>query len=245
MMHYPYPSSSSSSSSPSSSSSSIDKEDFLAIDPSGTWLWRWDQQFQNLRIPFLRSLCTIHPDPLDSQSLFSYAFSKDPEELLPISSHTIDQRSFRSKRAKERSRRRGNHASDSVSIPSLYLPSSRVFSEFCHELVGRYHLDRHMVKEKVSNVLLLTQDQREKEGMRYKVLLSGGGSILTNHVVFAIGIVNQPRVPSWASQLLPSIPRHVVVHSKDLIDGNLDFVYLFFPSPLPLPPDSKKTNKPK
>jgi hypothetical protein len=39
------------------------REDIMVVDPSGTWMQRWKQQFAAFRIERLRSPSFFHPDP--------------------------------------------------------------------------------------------------------------------------------------------------------------------------------------
>jgi hypothetical protein len=55
--------------------------EFSVIDPSGTWMQRWCQQFAAQDIPYLRSPIVHHPDP-NSQALRVFAESRH-RELFP------------------------------------------------------------------------------------------------------------------------------------------------------------------
>ena len=44
---------------------SLRPEDAIVVDPHGTWMENWRSQFASLRIQFLRSTVTSHPDPFD------------------------------------------------------------------------------------------------------------------------------------------------------------------------------------
>jgi cation diffusion facilitator CzcD-associated flavoprotein CzcO len=54
---------------------------FVVIDPSGTWMQRWHQQFAAQDISYLRSPIVHHPDP-NSQALRAFAESRH-RELFP------------------------------------------------------------------------------------------------------------------------------------------------------------------
>jgi FAD-NAD(P)-binding len=54
---------------------------FTVIDPSGTWMERWHQQFAAQDISYLRSPIVHHPDP-NSQALRTFAESRT-QELFP------------------------------------------------------------------------------------------------------------------------------------------------------------------
>ncbi len=55
--------------------------EFVVIDPSGTWMQRWHQQFAAQDISYLRSPIVHHPDP-NSQALRVFAESRH-RELFP------------------------------------------------------------------------------------------------------------------------------------------------------------------
>jgi hypothetical protein len=55
--------------------------EFVVIDPSGTWMQHWHQQFVAQDISYLRSPIVHHPDP-NSQALRTFAESR-PQELFP------------------------------------------------------------------------------------------------------------------------------------------------------------------
>ena len=44
---------------------SVSSDNLMVVDPAGTWMEQWRSQFASLRIPFLRSIVTAHPDPHD------------------------------------------------------------------------------------------------------------------------------------------------------------------------------------
>ncbi|NCJ07813.1 SidA/IucD/PvdA family monooxygenase [Synechococcales cyanobacterium C] len=54
---------------------------FVVLDPSGTWMQRWQQQFMAQDIPYLRSPAAHHPDP-NPVALRTFAESR-PQELFP------------------------------------------------------------------------------------------------------------------------------------------------------------------
>jgi FAD-NAD(P)-binding len=54
---------------------------FLVLDPSGTWMQQWHQQFTALEIPHLRSPAVHHPDP-NPAALRAFAEHRS-EELFP------------------------------------------------------------------------------------------------------------------------------------------------------------------
>lgn len=54
---------------------------FVVLDPSGTWMQRWSQQFAAQDISYLRSPAAHHPDP-NLAALRTFAESR-PQELFP------------------------------------------------------------------------------------------------------------------------------------------------------------------
>jgi hypothetical protein len=58
------------------------RDRFLVLDPSGTWMQHWHQQFAALEIPHLRSPAVHHPDP-NPGALRSFAENRSQELFHP------------------------------------------------------------------------------------------------------------------------------------------------------------------
>lgn len=75
------------------SSTLLNASDIAVIDPSGTWLQRWDAQFRAFDIPQLRSPSFFHPDPADGDALRTFAVRNGRgEELHETAADLFDKR---------------------------------------------------------------------------------------------------------------------------------------------------------
>eukprot|EP00798_Chlamydomonas_sp_ICE-L_P001830 gene1830-33248_t len=149
------------------------------VDPSGTWLTRWDEQFEGLGIQHLRSPMSVHPDPSSSYALEMFAtHRKRGTEVHEMKMMERDM-DFRG---------------------PFWLPGTHLFKDFCRTVVMRYKLEDNVTKGKAVDV----QPIKDSYG-KYShsvVTLGDGRQLSAKRVVIAVGSTNIPRVPSFAEPWL-------------------------------------------
>lgn len=176
------------------------------IDPASEWLHEWKENFQQLRIQYLRSPAMAHPDTFDSKALLAYAYmqgqqhQQHPDAL--VESGCADLRKL--------------IGLGETQIGLWKLPSNALFLEFCQHLVERLSHDRvqgHVVdivavpntneEEKLYDVLYFTQTgpngSNGAGGMQQKIrcksiILATGTS---GKVVIPPGLDHCPTLYSW------------------------------------------------
>ena len=145
------------------------------IDEGGSWLNRWDDQFQALEIPHLRSPSDQNPCPYDSFALQQFAAARGREcefvNLEPGSVPDCECCGFK-----------GN----------FLLPSTALFRDFCAHLLSQYPaVADHVTRGRVKTVERLDDDLA-------RVNLADGTSMVARRVVVAVGPSAAPRLPDWA-----------------------------------------------
>ncbi len=123
---------------------------FLVIDPSGTWMRHWNQQFAAFEIPYLRSPVVHHPVP-------------DPHALRTFAAERLDEL-----------------------IDPYSRPGSRLFQEFCQDVVHRWQLEQSVYPGQVVRIEPLTKS--------FRLDLADGQQLVARRVVLAhgAGVIQQP-----------------------------------------------------
>ena len=145
------------------------------VDEGGSWLNRWDDQFQALEIPHLRSPSDQNPCPYDSFALQQFAAARGREcefvNLEPGSVPDCECCGFK-----------GN----------FLLPSTALFRDFCAHLLSQYPaVANHVTRGRVKTLERLDDDLA-------RVVLADGTSMVARRVVVAVGPSAAPRLPDWA-----------------------------------------------
>uniref|UniRef100_A0A0G4HAD6 Uncharacterized protein n=1 Tax=Chromera velia CCMP2878 TaxID=1169474 RepID=A0A0G4HAD6_9ALVE len=130
----------------SSASNSIHNST-LVIDTHGRWMAQWAADFEAFGIEFLRSHEYLHPDPYDFQSLTVWAKMRNRgSELKQM--NCVD--------------RRDCHR---VGFKGPFVtPGSRLFLDFCADLVARYGLEQIVRKGTVEEIQILPPQPCSGEG---------------------------------------------------------------------------------
>lgn len=129
--------------------------DVVVVDPAGSWLARWHSQFDQMKIKFLRSPVTAHPDPFEDTSLLSFASGqKRDAELLPIDNlffRTGNETKNSKSRVTEHRARKAKQKETFNQVDEKFFrrPSTPLFRQFCDELVSRYKLANIVKKASV------------------------------------------------------------------------------------------------
>ena len=116
----------------------------VVVDSNGGWMSQWSKDFKALGIDILRSHVNLHPEPFDFQSLVVWAARERRESELLQMGH-VD---------REACRRAGFYG-------PFELPGTRLFLDFCADLVDRYGLDSLLMKGTVVDVKLCKADGEE------------------------------------------------------------------------------------
>lgn len=159
----------------------------MVVDSHGEWLAQWEKDFMALGIEYLRSHQHMHPCPFDFQSLQVYAEWKGrTKELKPMKQ--VD---------RDACRKAGYYG-------PFVVPSSKLFSDFCHSLVERYGLGPLVSKGSVEDIRVI-------EGAyprMFEVRLGDGRRFHARRVVCSVGPgpAFRAELPRWADELAATAP---------------------------------------
>ncbi|KAF8055740.1 purine nucleoside phosphorylase [Scenedesmus sp. PABB004] len=160
------------------------------VDPAGAWLGRWRTQFAGLGIAHLRSSSAVHPDPLDTHALATYAAEQRRlAELRPLT----------------------EVAKSADFAGPFHVPGSALFEAFCADLVRRYCLDDCVIADQVVSLTPVHAAPQRPGGtaaaaapppvQHWLVGLASGRQLVARKVVLAVGSTNRARVPPALSHL--------------------------------------------
>lgn len=93
-------------------------------------------------------------------------------------------------------------------FPPYDLPGTRLFNDFCEDVIRRWDLDNMVTGEKVIRI----QPLRNPLFSRFRLWLSSGKSVVARRVVFATGS-SQVQIPDWVSQIHQNYPEDKICHS--------------------------------
>ncbi|KAF0742477.1 hypothetical protein Ae201684_002573 [Aphanomyces euteiches] len=175
------------------------------LDPSGTWCSTWNCNFATFGISHLRSPVSVHLDPLRPDGLRDYAVATNQLETQvsdPPQSIHIGQRS----------REFTNNTSifNETDRQFLGCPSQKLFAAFNRQLVKQYGLDTLVQKTRAKTIEHLPD-------RTFRVTCDDGATLLAKNVVVAIGTLNIPRIPTWATPLRATDAKANVIHSSELV----------------------------
>lgn len=193
--------------------------DIMVIDPSGKWMSRWKTQFSIYSIEYLRSPLTFHPDPSDEDALKSFAEIENRQNELLECSDLFNKSIKTSRKMRERSlfneRDRQNFTK----------PSSKLFQDFCDDLIRRNHFEDIVTKGLVSQIIPYSKEDGFCEYFRVLVCdpetNEPTAEILAKNIVCSIGFLNLPNMPNWAQKNILEIPSGRITHSKDLLRNTI------------------------
>ncbi|NJM19460.1 MAG: lysine N(6)-hydroxylase/L-ornithine N(5)-oxygenase family protein [Richelia sp. RM2_1_2] len=96
--------------------------------------------------------------------------------------------------------------------PPYDLPGTRLFNDFCQDVIHRCDLENIVIGEKVTRI----QPLHNPLLSRFRLWLGSGESILARRVVLATGS-SQIQIPDWVNQINTKYPEDKLIHSH-LID---------------------------
>jgi cation diffusion facilitator CzcD-associated flavoprotein CzcO len=146
---------------------------FLVFDPHGTWLNRWQQQFEAQQISYLRSPAVHHPDP-------------NPYELRRFAEHR-----------------------HSELFPPYDRPGTKLFNDFCGEVIRRWKLENKVYRAKVSQILPI------QHRSRFQLIFEDGQTIIARRVVLATGS-GRVQLPEWVEGITADYPPDRLCHSQQV-----------------------------
>ncbi|MEO1377452.1 MAG: FAD/NAD(P)-binding protein [Cyanobacteria bacterium J06635_10] len=103
-------------------------------------------------------------------------------------------------------------------FPPYDLPGTRLFNDFCQDVIRRWDLENVVTSEKITRI----QPLNNPFGSRFRLWLGSGKSISARRVVLATGS-SQLQIPDWISQVKQNYPEDKLCHSHSI---NLRKLYL-------------------
>ena len=96
-------------------------------------------------------------------------------------------------------------------FPPYDLPGTRLFNDFCEDVIRRWDLENIVIGEKITRI----QPLNNPFGSNFRLWLDSGESILARRVVLATGS-SQLQIPDWISQVEKNYPEDKLCHSKSV-----------------------------
>ncbi|MEM9926159.1 MAG: FAD/NAD(P)-binding protein [Cyanobacteria bacterium P01_D01_bin.50] len=96
-------------------------------------------------------------------------------------------------------------------FPPNDLPGTRLFNDFCEDVIRRWDLGNMVVAEKITRI----QPLRNPLGSRFRLWLDSGKSIAARRVVLANGS-SQLQIPDWVREIETEYPSDRLCHSHSV-----------------------------
>lgn len=103
---------------------------------------------------------------------------------------------------------------------NFVIPSTRLFHDFCRDLIERHELQNAVTAGKVTQIIPEKNDEGLVESFLVSLEIGSEHQILrAKKVAVCVGMMNIPRFPAWVppAEELNSIPENHLLHSKDLL----------------------------
>lgn len=142
-----------------------------------------------LGISHLRSTTSVHPDAFDLHALKAFATEKNRESELTDIARSIRGSDF---------------------TGPFIIPSTRLFWDFCKDLVKRHRLENMVKAGTVATVHSATNC--------YELTLVDGSTVHARRVVIATGSSWVKRIPAWARDIYKESRDRTLLHTSDLIE---------------------------
>lgn len=131
----------------------------MCIDAtSDNWLGQWNNQFQTCQIEQLRSPMFFHPDPQDIDGMTAFAYRNGRQLELKEIKGVVGKELSNHQQKKKRTTRKPVEVNQRVD-KDYYRPGTRLFADYCQEIVSRYHLEDKISKQRCKDI---QYDTREK-----------------------------------------------------------------------------------
>lgn len=174
------------------------------------WLSRWKDNFASLQISHLRSPLFFHPDPQDRDGLLAYAHEQGrTAELIEITNVAGKEISKHERKCQcqgkhKQKRKVERHLKlDGRDQIDYFTPSTKLFEDYCSEVVRRYGLDGVVQKARVKDVVYDASPDGLDHGLF--TVMTDTGLFLARVVVVATGPGNSG-APSIPRNFSPSTP---------------------------------------
>ncbi|NJK39970.1 MAG: lysine N(6)-hydroxylase/L-ornithine N(5)-oxygenase family protein [Oscillatoriales cyanobacterium RM2_1_1] len=96
-------------------------------------------------------------------------------------------------------------------FPPYDLPGTRLFQEFCAEVVQRWQLEQRVYPAKVVQLLPIGEGRRS----RFQIGLENGSVITARRVLLATG-AGIPQIPDWAEHISMTYPLERLCHAQQV-----------------------------
>eukprot|EP00977_Amphora_coffeiformis_P009724 scaffold2243_cov165-Amphora_coffeaeformis.AAC.4 len=166
-------------------SSGHHKLSVCVIDPESGWLHNWKTNFSQLRINHLRSPAMAHPDAFDKNALVAYACHRQREKKELYESGCADMKQL--------------YGLGETQVGLWKLPSSKLFSDFCDDLV------RKLPHKRLQGHVVDIQQFESANDTLYEITWSSSTSLFSSekrlksfqarNVIVATGMMGRPVIP--------------------------------------------------
>ncbi|KAI5967569.1 hypothetical protein CANMA_003003 [Candida margitis] len=131
-------------------------KDLLVIDTrNNMFMAQWDSQFSACQIPHLRSPMFFHVDPSDIDGMISYAhLNKREKELMEIT-NVVGKEFSKHQQKRLKSKLKSTDGIVDINMrdwKDYYRPSTKLFHDYCMEVVERYRLQDGIVNDEVESI---------------------------------------------------------------------------------------------
>jgi hypothetical protein len=96
-------------------------------------------------------------------------------------------------------------------FPPYDRPGTKLFNDFCGEVIHRWKLENKVYRAKVSQIFSIKQSSRS----RFQLVLDTGETIIARRVVLATGS-GKVQLPDWVEQITSNYPSDKLCHSQQV-----------------------------
>ncbi|CCG24796.1 hypothetical protein CORT_0G01080 [Candida orthopsilosis Co 90-125] len=201
-------------------------EDLLVIDARGDkFLTQWDAQFNACQIPYLRSPMFFHIDPSDIDGMISFAhLNKREKELMEIT-NVVGKEFSKHQQKRIKQKLKSNDGIVDINMrdwKDYYRPSTKLFHDYCAEVVARYGLQNSIAQDEVVDIEHKLIQSGENSGKGFVIRTMSGKVYGCKFAVVASGHrgkINYP--PSICPN--PQFP-HGSCHTTHLFSNQVKFL---------------------
>ncbi|KAL6244411.1 hypothetical protein RBB50_008653 [Rhinocladiella similis] len=183
------------SSATTSSEPELPSRSMIVLDAhSNQWMSAWKERFKYLQIEHLRSPLFFHPDPRDRDGLLGYSHFHDRAGELHEIHNVVGRELSKHRTKKKRDKKVARHLRiDDRDRVDYFTPSTRLFDDFCQDIVDRYQLRDMIVQAQVQHIEY--GDLGSVTDPKLFALTTDQGTIFSKTVVLAVGPGAKPKIP--------------------------------------------------
>ncbi|KAI5949037.1 hypothetical protein KGF57_004999 [Candida theae] len=201
-------------------------KDLLVIDSRGDkFMSQWKAQFEACQIPYLRSPMFFHVDPSDIDGMISYAHINQRENELMEITNVVGKEFSKHQQKRIKQKLKQNEGIVDINMrdwKDYYRPSTKLFHDYCGEVVERYGLANSIVKDEVVDVEYKLIQCGEDSGKGFIVRTRSGKVYGCKFAVVASGHRGKINYP------LPICPNpqypHGSCHTTHLFSNEVKFL---------------------